>query len=120
MLHVTGLLFLTTAIHAVYKRLYGYGLACVALAFTTFLVHQEQYTTELIWYLDQAAIFAVVCCGAVYVVFGTLPWQILAVVCVATVIYLDKTGQESWNPEEHAWIHVLSSVGHHAVLMGLS
>jgi hypothetical protein len=119
MLHITGLLFLTNAIHAVYKRLYGYGLAFVSLAFTTYLVHQERYTTELIWYLDQAAIFAVVCCRAVYVVFGALWYQIAAIICVATVIYLDKTGQDVWNPEEHKWIHLLSSVGHHAILLGL-
>ena len=117
MLHVTGLLFLSNAVHAVYKRLYGYGLAFLALSTTTFFVHQD--TTDLIWWLDQAAIFAVVCCGAVYVVYGTLLWQILAVVCVTTVLYLDKTGREDWDPEEHKWIHMLSSIGHHAVLLGL-
>jgi hypothetical protein len=83
------------------------------------LVHQEQYRTEVIWWLDQAAIFAVVCCGAVYVVYAKIPWQIIAVACVATVIYLDKTGREEWDPEEHKWIHMLSSVGHHAILLGL-
>ena len=119
MLHVTGLLFLTNAVHCFYKCLYTYGLAFVSLAFTTFLVHQEQYTMDTIFWLDQSAIFAVVCCGAVYVVHGTLPWQIIAVACVAAVVYLDKTGQDSWDPEEHKWIHVLSSVGHHAVLLGV-
>jgi len=119
MLHVTGLLFLTNAIHAFYKRLYGYGLAFLALATTTFFFHQEQYVTDTIWYLDQSAILVVVCCGAVYVVYGALWYQIAAVACIATVMYLDKTGREDWNPEEHKWIHMLSSVGHHAILLGL-
>ena len=119
MLHVTGLMFLSNSIHALALHKYIYSLAFLVLSTTTFLVHQEQYTTELIWYLDQAAIFIVICCSAVYVVYGKLLWQILAVVCVAAVVYLDKTGQDSWAPEEHKWIHILSSVGHHAILLGL-
>jgi hypothetical protein len=119
MLHVTGLLFLTNAVHAVYKRLYRYGLAFLALSITTFFVHQEQYTTDLTWYLDQSAILVVVCCGAVYVVYAKIPLQIIAVVCIAAVLYLDKTGRDDWDPEEHKWIHMLSSIGHHAILLGL-
>jgi hypothetical protein len=89
----------------------------LTLTTTTFFVHQID--SEVWFWLDQYAIFIVVLCGSIYFVYGTLWYQIAALVCITAVVLLDKTGKDDWDSEGNKWIHILSSVGHHAILLGL-
>jgi len=123
MLHVSGLIFLTNAIHALSKRLYVYTVLFMILTSTTFVLHRHDlYDTPMYW-IDQIAIFAVVALGSWYCWNAHWTVQIFSIITIAATGYLYIKAQEeypndSW-ADAHALMHLISSIGHHGLILGL-
>jgi hypothetical protein len=133
MLHLSAMLFLTNAIHALYQNLWMYALAFIALATTSWVYHGNRDTPNLFplhFWLDQVAIWVVISIGAYYFVTQLTPTeQLIPTIAFITVGILfgygsyancfcfDGDSQVSIN--SHACLHAISSIGHHAILAGL-
>ena len=128
MLWLTGLFFLTNALHAVVRGYNVYAIAFTVLAVTSYVYHAYP-TTLFTKVLDQCALWSVILLGALY--WQQLPpaqrWIPLA--CVTAVILLWAGGyltesfvghvDPSINTPSHGLVHALSSIGHHAILAAL-
>jgi hypothetical protein len=130
MLWLTGLFFLTNAAHAATRGYTAYAAAFVALAVTSFFFHRaDDNDRQVIFWLDQLALWCVILIGAYY-------WQGLRLVdkwvpaaCLFGVGALWYGGfitesfvfskQEALSRPSHGIMHLLSSIGHHAILVGL-
>ena len=113
-LHLTGLLFLTNAIHAAWKGQWIYSSAFIFLTLTTFILHSERsYDSPILYWLDQVAMYLVIGIGAIYFWSQHLFLQSLAGLCVIIIIVLYRFREDG----AHALIHLFSSVGHHYLLL---
>lgn len=113
MLHLTGLLFLTNAVHAAWKGQWIYSIAFLFLVQTTYLVHDGVYDNLALYWLDQVAMYIVIGFGAKYFWNQHFFLQTLAGLCIIVVILLRQLREVG----AHALIHLFSSVGHHYLLL---
>ena len=120
MLHVSGLIFLTNAIHALSKRLYLYTVLFLFLSTTTFILHRYDLYDTLMYWIDQIGVIAVIVLGSWYCWNAHWTVQIFSITTVAIIGYLYIKEQEeypngSW-ADNHALIHLISSIGHHGLI----
>ena len=132
MLAVTSLSLATNAIHALLKNYVVYGLAFVGLTITSLFYHtsSKEYDstyTNLLFWLDQACIYAIFGIGFYYVLQIPLLYQLAAVLSIGLCIfyyhYGKLTNQFCWDTQfgnlYHGFMHVAGALGHHAIMMGL-
>lgn len=132
MLWLTSLFFLTNAARSAARGYYGYAIAFVTLATTSYIIHSlppEHEQRQLISLLDQMALWCVILIGAFY--WQQLPseqkWTPLALVLAVGVIWYGGrlTDSFTFSPNEyqrkpaHGIFHLFSSIGHHAILATL-
>jgi len=130
-LHLSSLVLGTNAIHAFLKHYIIYGLAFAFLTTTSLFYHtceknESPWHLTLFW-LDQAAILSVFLTGAYYALQIPFLQLITAVVAISLCIiyyhYGRQTKQFCWDPQfgplYHMTMHVMGSLGHHAILLGL-
>lgn len=126
MLWLTGLLFATNAVHAAARKAWIYAAALAALAITSYLWHARTTDSQLLFWLDQLALWCVVLLGAYYWQRMTGNDRWIPAILVIAVISMGYGGaltesfvydsDESINRPAHGIVHVLSSIGHHAIL----
>jgi hypothetical protein len=116
--------FISNALVLLASGMYRDALLFSFLFFTSVVTHEEPTFYEM-HVLDQGAIYLVVLNGAwmVYKRFRVCPALIVAVSTFIATLYLyhygKLTGGYCYDPhcglEWHAFLHVVSSVGHHAI-----
>ena len=114
---ITYWLFIRNVVHCMLKQKYIYGLCFIILITTSYIVYSAEDDDFYFykWIADQIAIFAIVIIGGynslkigvIYLFLAVL--SILLVLTVRMVLTYDHT----------FLIHVLSSFGHHVILLGL-
>ena len=132
MLALTSLFLVTNAVHALLKNYIVYGLAFAGLTITSLLYHtgSKDYTsvyTRVVFWLDQACIYAIFSIGFYYVLQIPLLYQLAAVLsiglCIFYYYYGKLTNQFCWDKEVgalyHGFMHIAGALGHHAIMMGL-
>lgn len=121
---LSSLLFCTNVMTAWYKKYYLYGWLFVGLTITSLLVHSNHHAS----YADNFFIMAIVLYG-VYLLHhkstGNLVYISLVVLSFCLVVFLYGYGyaakQFCFHPDlgnqYHCLLHLLSSVGHHAIIL---
>jgi hypothetical protein len=132
MLWLTGLFFLTNAAHAAARGATTYAAAFVALAATSYIIHSMPPDTDhrqLIYWLDQLALWCVILIGAYY--WQQLPteqrWVPLAAIAAVAALWFSGAATEEFafslddtkRIPAHGIFHALSSIGHHIILAAL-
>ena len=131
MKHLTVLVLGTNALHAFLKHATLYGFAFTALTVTSVLLHtcskdESCYHQTLFW-LDQLALLCVFLVGAYYA-YQIPPLQLIAAVISVILVliyyhYGRLTQSFCWDPQfgqlYHVSMHIMGSLGHHAILLGL-
>jgi hypothetical protein len=132
MKHLTSLVLGTNALHAFLKHKSLYGLALATLTGTPFLLHtsskDESYYHQTLFWLDQLALIGVFLVGAYYTAQIPLFQQTAAALSVVLVLiyyhYGRITQQFCWDPQfgqlYHISMHMIGSLGHHAILLGIA
>jgi hypothetical protein len=105
---ISSLLFTTMIIHAFARKYWIYGLAWMGLTITSVLNHSTPADT---WRLiDKVMVYIVVGIGLL-VLLRKKNYIIPVITFVAVIIlYFGNIGH-------HSWIHILSLIGHHAILL---
>ena len=119
---VTSVLFYTLSLHAMWKGLWVYGVALAALATTSIMVHGFNLCKNI----DQVLVYVVVALGAYYFyivlthkhVESTFRYALLAIP-IATFIGCIVLHYIFNDRVDHAWVHVLTLIGHHCILLGM-
>jgi hypothetical protein len=113
---ITSLLFLSVGIHALYKKLYDYGIAWILLSITSTIVHGMH--VGLI--TDKVLVYTVIVFGACYYArilknnvkekawTAVLAPPLLFIACVC--LYFKFTHID------HVWVHIASILGHHMII----
>jgi len=128
-LYLTSLVLGTNALHAFLKHYTVYGLAFTGLTISSLLYHtstKDESTLPLFW-LDQIMLYSIFLVGFYYVL-QIQPLQIIAAILSIglTLLYYHYgrlTNTFCWDPTfgilYHGSMHVIASLGHHAILLGL-
>ena len=130
-LHLTSLVMGTNAIHALLKQYWVYGLAFTGITLSSVLYHtsMKKDTTGLaLFWFDQACIYTVFVVGFYYFLNVSKSLQIAAIVSISLVMFYYFYGYYTtdfcWSPDYgelyHGYMHVAGSLGHHAIMLGLS
>jgi hypothetical protein len=130
-LHITSLVLATNAIHALLKNYMAYGMAFLALTITSLVIHtgskSDTFYDQSIFWIDQIAVYTVAFVGFYYFLQVSLLQKICAIISIILVIfyygYGYMTTQFIWDPQcsilYHASMHIIGSLGHHAIMLGL-
>jgi len=131
-LALTSLVLGTNAVHALLKNYIIYGLAFFFLTTTSLLLHickkdNSTYHKTVFW-LDQIAIICVFFVGFYYafqIPVGLCSLAILSIgVCMLFYYYGFFTKQFCWDPSHgstyHGIMHIIGSLGHHSIMIGLA
>ena len=120
---VTSVLFYTLSLHAMWKGLWAYGVALAALATTSILLHGYGLCQKI----DQVLVYVVVALGAYYfyIVLNSFNVKrvesifiyIFLAVPVATFIGCIILYHVFNDRVDHVWVHVLTLIGHHCILL---
>jgi hypothetical protein len=128
-LYLTSLVLGTNALHAFLKHYTVYGFAFTGLTITSVLYHTsaKDESTLLIFWLDQIMLYSLFLIGSYYTLqIG--PLQIIAAVLSIslTLLYYHYgrlTNTFCWDPTfgtlYHGSMHIIGSLGHHAIMLGL-
>lgn len=132
MKHITSILFLTNAVHALIRGAYLYSASFAALTMTSVAVHVTEIDSakwDTLFWVDQAAIFSVFLLGLYYVFQVHSSLQMLAVITILVVILIYYGGWltdsccfdscETAAIHAHCCMHIIGSFGHHAIMFGL-
>lgn len=126
MLHLTSLVFITNAAHAILKGLTVYGIAFASLVITSVLYHMGDTKEPILFWYDQAMVWLVISIGFLY--FLHVPRVVaLCAFLVVAVLYTGGYCTETlcFSPSKetqtmyHALLHIVSSIGHHVIISAL-
>jgi len=128
-LYLTSLVLGTNALHAFLKYYTVYGFAFTGLTITSVVYHtssKDESTLPLFW-LDQGMLILVFLIGSYYILQIQLLQIIAAVLSIGlTLLYYHYgrlTNTFCWDPNfsvlYHGSMHIIGSLGHHAILLGL-
>jgi hypothetical protein len=114
---ITHWLFIANSVHCFLKQKYLYGSSFLILTGTSvmFWRFKNVYT----YWFDQTAIYLVVLIGGYNSL--KLDWIhfIFAVMSILCVIGIHWAGSVLKSDKYHHLVHVLSSFGHHVILLGI-
>ena len=127
-LHLTSLVMGTNAIHALLKQYWVYGLAFTGITLSSVLYHTSTKQDYALFWVDQVCIYTVFVVGFYYFLYVSKSLQIVAVLSISLVMFYYFYGYYTtdfcWNPQYgelyHGFMHVAGSLGHHAIMVGLS
>jgi len=129
-LHLTSLVLGTNAIHALLKQYWVYGLAFAGITLSSVLYHtstkKDSVAATLFWF-DQACIYTVFLVGLYYFLNIPISLQAAALLSIGLVMFYYMYGYYTtdfcWSPQHgelyHGSMHVIGSLGHHAIMLGL-
>lgn len=113
---ITYWLFISNVVHCMLKQKYEYALAFLFLTFTSFLVWSYVINRTSYW-IDQFAIYSVVLIGAFYATKLEGLYLYTAVASIILVGFVHAYGVTYETSEYHHLVHVLSSFGHHVIML---
>ena len=132
MKHITSIVFLTNAAHALIRGTYLYSASFAALALTSIALHVSEAGSaewNTLFWVDQAAILSVFLIGLYYVFHVNSSLQMLAIISILVVIAMFYGGWltnsycydscEADANHAHCCLHIIGSFGHHAIMAGL-
>jgi len=132
MKHITSIVFLTNAAHALFRGAYLYSASFAALTLTSIALHVADIHSaerDTLFWIDQAAIFSVFLIGLYYVFHVHPSLQMLAIISILVVIAMFYGGWltnsccfdscETFANHAHCCMHIIGSIGHHAIMAGL-
>lgn len=140
--HLSSLAFITNAYHAGVCHYYLYSALFCALTITSVIYHSHLLECNAVYIIDKIAVYCVVSCGG-YIFYNTLmelyeqdklsllTCDAYLCICVAStfgaVLYLYYYGFKNndycfhqnirVSSYYHSILHVISSIGHHFILM---
>jgi hypothetical protein len=130
-LYLSSFVLGTNALHAFLKHYTAYGISFTALTITSILYHtsakDESLYVSILFWLDQCVIYTIFVIG-LYYTFQIPPLQLIAAIisislCALYYKYGCITNQFCWDPQfgtlYHNALHIIGSLGHHAILLGL-
>ena len=129
MLALSSLVLGTNALHAFLKRYTLYGLAFTGVLISSLLFHtsaKDDSCLPLFW-LDQLMLISVFLVGFYYTLQIPALQIVAASISIALVLLYYHYGRLTktfcWDPTfgtlYHSSMHVIGSLGHHAILLGL-
>jgi hypothetical protein len=110
---ITHWMFLPNAVHCLLRAKYLYGIAFIFLTITSSLV----WSGYDYYWVDQFAIYIVVLIGGYYSL--QTRYFAVAILSILYVIWIHNQGKIYNTFEWHHQVHLVSSLGHHAILLGL-
>ena len=110
-------MFLSNVVHCMLKQKYEYAFAFLTLTLTSFLVWSYISNRTSYW-IDQFAIYTVVLIGAYYSTKLNTPLFYTAVASVVLVGLIHVYGVFYDTSQYHHLVHILSSFGHHVIMLG--
>ena len=109
-------MFLSNVVHCALKEKYEYALAFLFLTLTSFFVWSYS-GNRLSYWMDQFAIYSVVLIGAFYATKIKGLYLCTAIASVIVVALIHAYGVIHETTEHHHLVHVLSSFGHHVIIL---
>ena len=116
---ITHWLFIANSVHCFLKYKILYGLAFLFLTVSSSVVWSDFNYNSAKYWIDQLAIYLVVLIGGYNSLNLDRIHFIFAVMSILCVIGIHWAGSVLKSDKYHHLVHVLSSFGHHVILLGL-
>jgi hypothetical protein len=116
---ITHWIFIANSVHCFLKSKVLYGLAFLLLTVTSSVVWSDFEYNFIKYWIDQFAIYSVILIGWVYstkIKDSRLFYTAVASIIVVGLIHVVGLVFDTY--EYHHLVHVISSFGHHVILLG--
>jgi len=116
---ITHWLFIANAVHCFLKYKIVYGLSFLLLTTTSSILWSDFKYNSIKYWADQTAIYLVVLIGGYYSLHLSWLYFIFVLASILCVGVIHWIGTVIKSDKYHHLVHVISSFGHHLILLGI-